>query len=263
MRHPPAILSAPSRFPFRFTSPGARIRTLIWIPVAALAAISMVGCAATNGLTQGFEPLNSENGPGGGVVLDTLDPSAAPRHDYAGPTPSVVGVERDNWQPTTILVPGSTVYHHTIYTDDKPRFATDTARARGQYPTQSTALDAGTSEPRGALALEGLAAPIRAMSDIVRFPFRAVFNKNQRPLSVHRSPIPSEPFARAPEIASQYDGKQSALKPTITGSPVPGTKKPVNLQSGGASSPDQGTPPPIPPARPGSPESFQPGKPTR
>jgi hypothetical protein len=230
-------------------------RATLLIVVAGLCIASLSGCAtnkrptsasrkatpaqptqATNSSdsaprTYGrFDALNDTTGPGGNVELDTLNPTKADayreRNPYQGPTPSVVSIDRSNWQETRFVVPVSGVNHHPHYTDEKPRFARQTARARGEYPTQATVLEMGNhkfTDQGGSLALEGVAAPIRAMWDILKFPVVAT-RRGNRPFSVVQSPIASDAYARGPAHRSQWAGQQAQLKKSITGTPVPGAK---------------------------------------
>ncbi len=237
---------------YRCTPRGDRSWVLcVWVAAVAFAGIG-IGCSNQSESLIPFEPMNADIGLGEGVEIDTLMPTKAEarreRQAYTGPSPSVVGVARSNWQATTIGVPISGVNHHPHYTDDKPRFAKETARARGEYPTQATVLETGTSESVGSLALEGVAAPARAAWDIIRFPVR-VWRPGQRPWSETQSPMRSESYARRAVIASQYPGRQSSLRPTVTGTPVPGGAK------GTETVPVQSSPPP--PNRPGSPARFK------
>lgn len=182
------------------------------------AALVVTGTAA---LLCGCTSINSETGPsspgGPAVSLDTLTPTATakardrmPAKPDAGAAaaPSVVSVTRENWKATPFDVPVSGVQHHPIYTDDKPRFARETARARGEYPTQLTVLDVTTQSSGGSLALEGLAAPVRAAWDVVRMPVLAVRNA---PWSVQQSPIDKQAYQRGP---------LTAKKTPVTGTPV-------------------------------------------
>jgi len=182
----------------------------------------IVACAsAVSGMLCGCASINPELGPaspnGPSVSIDTLSPTATAKAKDRSPaqpalgesSPSVVAVTRENWRPTQFVVPVSGVQHHPIYTDDKPHFARQTARARGEHPTQVSSLEVTTQESGGSLALEGLAAPVRAAWDILRMPVEVFVRP---PWSVQQSPIDKQPFQRGPAMAR---------KEPITGSPVP------------------------------------------
>lgn len=190
-----------------------RHTSLVSLLIASGAVVMLTGCTT----------INPERGPaspnGPPVMLDTLNPTAAAtvkvrglapaQPDSGVPAPSIVSVTRDNWRATPFAVPVSGVQHHPIYTDDKPRFARETARARGEYPTQISSLEVTTQDSNGSLALEGLAAPVRAGWDILRMPVWACWDF---PWSVQQSPIDKQPYQRGPLLAR---------KEPITGSPVP------------------------------------------
>jgi len=170
------------------------------------------GCT---GKSEVFTPLNDDTGPSGmtgaQVKLDTLNPTSAAvereRNPYTGPSPSVISLSRDNWQETNFDVPVSGVRHHPHYTDDKPRFARQTARARGEYPGRTSSLETWSDQSSRSQALEGLAAPIRAGWDIIRFP---VWAFRKAPWSVMESP--REAYQRGP-LKWKHE--------PITGTPLP------------------------------------------
>jgi hypothetical protein len=194
---------------------------MILVRQASLATSLVFASAIVVALSGCCTSINSELGPsspnGPQVVIDTLAPTTmakardrAPAKSEPGvPAPSVISVSRENWKETPFAVPVSGVQHHPIYTDDKPHFARDTARSRGEYPTQLTALEVSTQKGNGDMAWEALAAPVRAGWDIVRMP---VWAFRKAPWSVQQSPIDKQPYARGPVLTR---------KEPITGSPIP------------------------------------------
>jgi len=234
-----------------FTRPKRSSSLLFSAGVALCVSPWLAGCANS---PLRARDLNGDTGPGAGIHLDTLEPTAAAEIDakpYSGPSPSVVSVTRENWQTTSILVPVTGVYSHPNYTDDKPRFARRAARSRGEYPTQVTALEGGETSNHGGQMLEGFAAPVRAAWDIVRFPVW-VFRKP--PWAVVQSPLASQPFQRRPLESRNMPLTGSPVRadepaaPSTPGTTVSPASTPLPaVEPGPSSDPSPRLPPPPPP----------------
>ena len=127
-----------------------------------LAALALGACQSSNrGLRIGGE-----------VELASLDP-AAPEVGPVSSEPSLMGVARDNWQPRVVTVPVDQVWHTAVY-GVSPAFTGETARQRGEHPTEATVLEMAGDASRGRRMLEGLAAPLYGLADVVLLPVRMV-----------------------------------------------------------------------------------------
>lgn len=136
-------------------------------------------------------PVNAEFEP----VADT---KSAPVYGANGPTnadsaqPSVLAIDRDNWSTIAVIVPNNLPAH-------QPRYATNyvsnwSARARGEYPDDRTALNMGSDEGNRQQVVEAVAAPFVAASDIILYLPRAVMES--RPYRPTRTG--TWPYERAP-----------------------------------------------------------------
>lgn len=171
-----------------FVYPVAMSRTIRMPRVKLLAFSPLVLLAACAG------PLNNEIGIGNtgrvdgrGVwspptltakLLPTpqegLEPStdarSAPVFGAAGPVaakdaaPSITGIDR-NWSETPVIVPNDLPAHQPRMTWSY--LASDTPRARGQYPTAQSALALGSERHNNEQVKEALVAPFVAAGDVV------------------------------------------------------------------------------------------------
>ena len=82
------------------------------------------------------------------------------------------GADRSRWNRTTLVVPVGTVAHQPTYaTSPAGPFSRPAPRHGGAFPTPESSVD--VSGDAGDRALDALAEPFVAASDIVLFPLRA------------------------------------------------------------------------------------------
>lgn len=138
-------------------------RLPVWASCGACAALA--GCVDSN----------SRVTIGETVELQTFQPPVARPDTFTQDEPSLVGIDRENWEARTFLVPVDGTHHRPTYAD--PFFLTDvTRRQRGEYPSIESALDGDGSEyAAGADSerfQEGVLVPLRALLDLVTIPVR-------------------------------------------------------------------------------------------
>lgn len=124
--------------------------------VPALATLAL-GLAALSGCTH---PENERFRLGDAGTIPAFQPQ---RDTLADPTPSVYGLDRDNWETVDFVVPVHGTAHHPTYAPSA--FCADTlARQRGEYPTAETCLE--LNDPNeGDEALEAVATHGAAVLD--------------------------------------------------------------------------------------------------
>lgn len=118
----------------------------------------------------------------------------SPAGDAAAPPPppSLVGIDRDNWEITYVSVPNDRVQHQPIYT--RSLYENNAvARNRGLYPTALSVNQVSDESSQDAQVLEAFEAPFAAAADIILFIPRAVVNP---PWETVTSGF--EPYRRAP-----------------------------------------------------------------
>lgn len=76
----------------------------------------------------------------------------------AAPVRSVYGLDRSNWQPTTVLTALTPTEHGQTYRST-PLYQKSLARQRGDYPTTESVTDLMDDESRWLAAAEGMAQP--------------------------------------------------------------------------------------------------------
>lgn len=134
------------------------------IAIIGLTCVVLSGCIspendrATIGRSLRLEFLEASNPPTGGAVPAGLV------------SPSVAGVERDNWASTEILVPVDGTAHTPTY-NRRATATNKTRRQRDLYPTTMSALELANGS-EGQQQRETLYNLIKAASDIPFLPFR-------------------------------------------------------------------------------------------
>lgn len=125
----------------------------------ALAAGLLSGCARR---------LNERHMLGANVNPLTSTPLAI----SDDPAPTLTGVDRSNWKARVVLVPVDGTVHGPVH-HRSVRFAHETARQQGLYPTPSTALELGGGTG-GAQAAEAALEPFSAFAQFLTMPLRLV-----------------------------------------------------------------------------------------
>lgn len=136
----------------------------------ALAATLLAGC--------GGDP-NTSISVGGQPPVEVFNPDAVafpPRQGQTPDSPSLVSttLSREHWPARSLDVPLDRPFHQPTYrfNRDSRAYTTLLARQRGEFPTQSSALDLGSNPNTGDQALEGLAMPVLVAAELVALPFR-------------------------------------------------------------------------------------------
>jgi hypothetical protein len=142
-----------------------RMRRLL--PAALIPTLMLGGC---------ITPANDRITLGRDVRIESLAPAparpagpelAAPVGTPITQDPSLLGLDRANWQPTTIQVPVDGIAHRPIYAK-RLHIASRTARQRGEYPNGESALQL-TGGSIWQQQAEALANPLVAASDLLLF----------------------------------------------------------------------------------------------
>lgn len=145
------------------------------------------------------------------VEISTLQPSPPqefPPH-FEPVEPSVVSIDRANWQRTEFLVPVDGIIH-TPFHANHFRWADQLPRQREEYPTPESALD--RTHPRAEMRqiVEGIFAPAVAASDIILFlprTFARPYNLRISPKEIYErtpprrvrdAPYPAQPAPQTP-----------------------------------------------------------------
>lgn len=151
------------------------MRCKAFIPVVLAACLA--GC---------ISPENDRDTIGRGLKLEAFEAAKAPEQAVVPAdlvAPSVVSIERDNWQATQILVPVDGTAHRPTYA--RREDATNKSRRQRElFPTASSAL-ALSAGSEGQQQREMLYNQIHALSDIVFLPFRMLW---RAPWRVDASP---------------------------------------------------------------------------
>lgn len=124
----------------------------------------------------------------------TADGGLTPSDDAAPepPPPSLVAIERTNWDIMVVSVPNDRAEHQPIYT--RSLYENDAvARNRGLYPTATSVNQVSDKSSQDAQVLEAAEAPFAAAADIILFIPRAVMNP---PWETVRNGF--EPYRRVP-----------------------------------------------------------------
>ncbi len=191
----------------------------VGVLLAISGAIALTGCQGQN--------LSPQPGPH--VELDTLRPTAdfyarvdKPLENSGA---SLAGMSRDNWNATTFSVPISGVEHKPTYTTDKPQITDSTARHRGEYPTQKTAVEGTDTSSAGDQAAEAALGPVRAAWDILWMVPKMVATPPDRKVSSPREGYERRPHATMANNGGLKDGGLGVtLKPlSATSAPLPTT----------------------------------------
>lgn len=188
--------------------------------------MALTGCATSSSTLNSELAIGSgsrDRGIGGGHYLppslsrafyaaaDEEPPFAPPK-----PEPSVVSVSRENWEVLAYPIPSDRVEHQPIYTWN-PHETTEPARNVGKFPTALSALELSAPTSEDMQILEAVEAPLVALSDIVLFLPRAVFD---RPWQTTRTGL--MPYRRAPEMRGSIDPlkvQQQRLTPDPASAP--------------------------------------------
>jgi hypothetical protein len=114
------------------------------------------------------------------IVRGLADAQARPERVGAASEASLDGLSRAHWDRTTVLVPVDGVEGTPRYLREYPR-ADATARQRGEFPTEVTALElSGDSED--AQWQEALAAPGWHLIQVAALPVRMIMHDPTQPV---------------------------------------------------------------------------------
>jgi hypothetical protein len=224
--------------------------------------------------------LNLSPQPGPHADLDTVEPTADFYARVDKPLQqsgsSLAGMSRDNWHETTFYVPIKGVEHKPTYTNELPKRTDSTARQRGEYPAQATAVEGTDFDSTGAQAEEAALGPFRAGWDIIWMIPKMVVTPPDRTVS-----SPRDGYERGPHGSPANNGglKSAGIGVTLqplpvqapppattpAGEPLPPTPPPSAVPQQPSPSPAP-TPPASPPAnpstQPATPPPSSPGLPT-
>ncbi len=148
-------------------------RLLLIVPVSAA---SLAGCVSVDNDAVTLGPT---------VVLPTF---AAPGRDaraMPNDSPSNPTLGQRTWEPTYYLVEEKNVWHTPVYTTPVDDYLDSTARARGDFPSEATALQ-DRQRPHGKAVFHAMYAPFVAAGDAIMLVPRMVFVA--RPTGVQDSP---------------------------------------------------------------------------
>lgn len=150
-----------------------RTHTLCGMSGATLAILVGAGCATVENerLVLGPDDGPTTQRPAAIWPSGPIEPATAP---------SVTGASRDEWAQVTIISVNDGVQHQEPFTRVWPTFASDTARARGEFPTPTTSVETGDST--GGQIAEGFAWPLAIGADIVMLIPRLFHQANASPM---------------------------------------------------------------------------------
>jgi hypothetical protein len=106
------------------------------------------------------------------VLMEALGPPG-PGIALTGDSPSVTKIDRSDWEVTPIAVPVDGTAHYPTYVRVRS-LVRETARQRGVYPMEESALDQG-GETEDSQQAEGLVQPLRVLSNTLLLPIRMIF----------------------------------------------------------------------------------------
>lgn len=149
-------------------------RSLMLVP--CLSAALLVGCVSVDNDAVTLGPT---------VVLPTFaeqgrDVPAMPSDSPSNPT-----LGQRTWEPTYFLVEEKNVWHTPVYTTPVDGYLDSTARSRGDFPSEMTALQ-DRQRPHGKAVFHAMSAPFVAAGDAIMLLPRMVFEAC--PTSVQDSP---------------------------------------------------------------------------
>ncbi len=196
--------------------------------VAGLMALGMLGaCART---TRNERPWMGQKEAGeqyGVVYLDSIRPDIRPETAVIDDRPSLWSLTRENWEPMVFAVPPDGVASRRTYAHE--RFLTrETARQRGDYPTQLTATELG-GDTRGVQAIEGVMNPFIALVDMIVLPARMIAESPYR--EVYAYP---ESYWRAAATTLRSPVADVYMGPPAPAPPPPATLAPETGSEGNA-----------------------------
>jgi hypothetical protein len=134
---------------------------------------SLVVCLLLTGCVS---PENDRDTIGRATKLEAFETPKAAESVVVPPAlaaPSVIGIERGNWQKTVILVPVDGTAHKPTYA----RRITDTNKTRRQrslYPTATSSLELGGGS-EGQQQSEMLYNQLMTLGDLIFWPFRMIW----------------------------------------------------------------------------------------
>jgi hypothetical protein len=137
------------------------------------AVMPVVVCVAMSGC---ISPENDRDTIGRSTKLENFE-AAKPAESVVVPpalaAPSVIGVERENWQKTVVLAPVDGTAHKPTYA--RRIIGTDkTRRQKNLYPTATSALELGGGS-EGQQQSEMLYNQAMALGDLIFWPFRMIW----------------------------------------------------------------------------------------
>ena len=114
--------------------------------------------------------------------------------DVEGAERSVTSLDRSGWAGVRVVVPNDVPMHQPRYTENW-EFDRSSARARGDFPTTTSALDNVTSKSADLQIKEAVIAPFVAGADVAAMPVRMIA---ARPWQ--RTRTGSDPYQRGPQV---------------------------------------------------------------
>jgi hypothetical protein len=145
------------------------------------ALVALSGCSTTMN-ERPWIGQTENDARGGAVYLDLVRAEERPEAPLTNDPPSLTSLSRADWRPVVFTVPTDGVASRRAYTYEL-FFAKDTARQRGEHPTQLSALELSGST-RFEQAQEGLVNPFVTFGDAVlliprmvtHWPWREVYS---------------------------------------------------------------------------------------
>jgi hypothetical protein len=178
---------------------------------------SLAGCIA------GPSELNNELSTGNGdrrrdpYLPESFKPDLGrTTPETEAPAPSVVAIDRTNWEIMRVTVPNDLAAHQPIYTRSLHE-NDEIARNRGLYPTAVSANQVTHPTSHDAQLLEAAEAPFAAAADILLFIPRAVMNPPWETVRTGTEPYRRVPAPRAsvPQVVSTPTTKPATTRAGI------------------------------------------------
>lgn len=101
------------------------------------------------------------------------DYNARPESKPTADSASIDGLSRAHWQSTTVIVPVDGIEGYPRFTREHPK-ALATARQRGEYPTEMTALEL-SGDTYGDQWQEAVESPMWSLVQAVSMPYRFIW----------------------------------------------------------------------------------------
>jgi hypothetical protein len=197
----------------RATRHHAPLAPLPPLAAAGLALLAAAGCSQPHAADQPALNPHERLTAGDGQPLEALGGPATtnlPPIDTRSPdrpSLSTTTLSREGWAQRSFTVNPDQPHHQTSYrlNRDTRSLVKTSARQRGDYPTQTSALDLGSNDNQGDLALEALALPPMAAIEMGIIPAVALLNP---PWQDQRSPQNASPRQPAAQRLADIVGPE-------------------------------------------------------